>query len=149
MAKTTASLLPTLPRIFFLYVEPFLITYGIILTLSQSTFLTSLPLPTLILPKQSTGYLFNILLYGLIILLSSPPNKRLAQLQILILIIADLTHWGALFATIAQNDPRGWGAVADTKAWTAEVWQLSLYPISTLSIKIATLKGWFGKIRES
>ncbi|KAI1107928.1 hypothetical protein F4804DRAFT_4817 [Jackrogersella minutella] len=151
---TNASLLPIIPRVFFLYLEPVAITYGMILNyatrlpmIELSSTSNSLPIQTLFMPAMADGYLFNMMLYGLIILLSSPPNKRLVQLHILILIIADFTHWAGLFATIAENDPRGWAAVLDTDRWSPEVWNLATYPIQTLSIKIATLAGLFGKIQ--
>ncbi|ORY62325.1 uncharacterized protein BCR38DRAFT_486588 [Pseudomassariella vexata] len=163
MAPTTASLLPTLPRVFFLYLEPIFISYGMFMNFSQSTHLFKfldttnispnlpiLPLPTLILPAQSASYLLNMMLYGLIILLATPPSKKLLQAHIAILIIADLTHWVGLFHAIAQTDPnrRGWAAVLDTEGWTPEVWNLALYPVGTLAVKGATLMGWFGEIAE-
>ncbi|KAI1382368.1 hypothetical protein F4677DRAFT_24316 [Hypoxylon crocopeplum] len=152
---TTASLLPTFPRIFFLYLEPVMITYGMIMNYAtrlpifelSSTTSKALPIPSLFIPAMSTGYLFNMMLYGLIILLASPPNKRLLQLHIGILMLADFTHWAGLFSTIAENDPRGWGAVFDTSSWDAELWNLATYPIGTLAVKFATLAGWFGKIQ--
>ncbi|KAI1482866.1 hypothetical protein F4774DRAFT_252503 [Daldinia eschscholtzii] len=152
---TTASLLPTIPRIFFLYLEPVAIAYGMFANYTSrhpifelsSEAQNALPLPSLILPSMATGYLFNMMLYGLIILLASPPNKRLLQLHIGVLIVADLTHWAGLFSTIAQNDPRGWAAIFDTANWGADVWNLATYPITTLGIKFATLAGWFGEIR--
>ncbi|KAI0842248.1 hypothetical protein F5Y06DRAFT_171800 [Hypoxylon sp. FL0890] len=151
---TTASLLPTFPRIFFLYLEPVFITYGMIQNYASrlpifelaSTSPIAIPIPSLFMPSMATGYLFNMMLYGLIILLASPPNKRLLQLHILILIIADFTHWAGLFSTIAENDPRGWAAVLDTSNWSPEVWNLVVYPLGTLAVKIATLAEWFGKI---
>ncbi|OTB11621.1 hypothetical protein K445DRAFT_26340 [Daldinia sp. EC12] len=152
---TTASLLPTIPRIFFLYLEPVAIAYGMFANYTSrhpifelsSEAQNALPLPSLILPSMATGYLFNMMLYGLIILLASPPNKRLLQLHIGVLIVADLTHWAGLFSTIAQNDPRGWAAIFDIANWGADVWNLATYPITTLGIKFATLAGWFGEIR--
>ncbi|KAI1659852.1 hypothetical protein F4813DRAFT_387341 [Daldinia decipiens] len=152
---TTASLLPTIPRIFFLYLEPVAITYGMfsnyasrhpIFELSSNA-QNGLPIPSLIMPSMATGYLLNMMLYGLIILLASPPNKRMLQLHIGILIIADLTHWAGLFSTIAENDPRGWAAIFDMSNWGADVGNLATYPISSLSIKFATLAGLFGKIQ--
>ncbi|KAI0846754.1 hypothetical protein F5Y00DRAFT_136772 [Daldinia vernicosa] len=152
---TTASLLPTIPRIFFLYLEPVAITYGMFTNYASrhpifelsSNAQNALPIPSLIMPSMATGYLLNMMLYGLIILLASPPNKRLLQLHIGILIIADLTHWAGLFSTIAENDPRGWAAIFDTSSWGADVWNLATYPISSLSIKFATLAGLFGEIQ--
>ncbi|KAI2629563.1 hypothetical protein GGR54DRAFT_267863 [Hypoxylon sp. NC1633] len=152
---TTASLLPTFPRIFFLYVEPVVITYGMFMNYAtrlpifeaSSAASKPLPIPSLFNPAMGTSYLFNMMLYGLIILLASPPNKRLLQLHIGILILADFTHWAGLFATVAENDPRGWAAVLDTSNWDAKVWNLATYPIGTLAIKFATLSGLFGKIQ--
>ncbi|KAI0898688.1 hypothetical protein F4806DRAFT_369860 [Annulohypoxylon nitens] len=151
---TNASLLPIIPRIFFLYLEPIAITYGMILNyasripmLELASTTKGLPIPTLFMPLMADGYLFNMMLYGLIILLASPPNKRLVQLHIGILILADLTHWAGLFATIAEADPRGWDAVFDTASWSPETRNLATYPIQTLAIKFATLAGVFGKIQ--
>ncbi|KAI2473561.1 hypothetical protein F4781DRAFT_137793 [Annulohypoxylon bovei var. microspora] len=152
---TNASLLPIIPRIFFLYLEPVAITYGMVLNYASripmlelaATSAKGLPIPTLFMPLMADGYLFNMMLYGLIILLASPPNKRLVQLHIMILIIADFTHWAGLFATIAESDPRGWAAVLDTANWSPETWNLATYPIQTLAIKFATLAGLFGKIQ--
>ncbi|KAL7629169.1 hypothetical protein AAE478_000688 [Parahypoxylon ruwenzoriense] len=86
------------------------------------------------------------MLYGLIILLSSPPNKRLLKLHIWILAIADFTHWASLFSTLAQNDPRGWAAVLDRSKYEPDGLILALFPVFTLAIKFATLSGWFGRI---
>ncbi|OTA85635.1 hypothetical protein M434DRAFT_36067 [Hypoxylon sp. CO27-5] len=152
---TTASLLPTFPRIFFLYLEPVFITYGMLQNHAArlpifelaSTSSKPVPIPSLFMPSMANGYLLNMMLYGLITLLASPPNKRLLQLHISILIIADFTHWAGLFSTIAENDPRGWAAVLDTSNWSPEVWNLATYPIGTLAVKFATLAGWFGKIQ--
>ncbi|KAI4864788.1 hypothetical protein F4820DRAFT_324942 [Hypoxylon rubiginosum] len=152
---TTASLLPIIPRIFFLYLEPVAITYGMLMNYSSrlpifeisSGATKVLPIQSLFVPAQSTGFLFNMMLYGLIILLASPPSKRLLQLHIWVLIIADFTHWAGLFSTIAANDPRGWAAALDWTSWDAQTWQLARYPIYTLAIKFATLAGLFGKIQ--
>lgn len=94
-------------------------------------------------------FLLTTTLYGLTILLSSPPNKRQLQLHIATLALADLTHWYGLFWTIARSDPRGrgWAAAFDTSNWGPDVWNLATYPIATLATKIATLAGWFGEIR--
>ncbi|KAI1074601.1 hypothetical protein F5B20DRAFT_586074 [Whalleya microplaca] len=151
---TNASLLPTIPRIFFLYLEPVAITYGMMMNYASrldifalsSTTSETLPIPALVVPSLTASYLFSMMLYGLIILLASPPNKRLVQLHIWILIIADFTHWAGLFSTIAQNDPRGWAAVLDTSGWSLEVWNLATYPLGTLAVKFATLAGLFGEI---
>lgn len=107
----------------------------------------ALPIQSLFVPAQSTGFLFNMMIYGLIILLASPPSKRLLQLHIWVLIIADFTHWAGLFSTMAANNPRGWAAVLDTSTWDAQTWQLARYPTYTLAIKFATLAGLFGKIQ--
>ncbi|KAI5866468.1 hypothetical protein GGS23DRAFT_614941 [Durotheca rogersii] len=160
---TTASLLPTFPRIFFLYLEPVAITYGIIQSYASrhAVFELSsaasggggggggagaLPVPSLTPPAMASGYLLVMLLYGLAVLLASPPSPRLLRLHIGILIVADLAHWAALAATLAQSDPRGWPAVLDTAAWSPALWNLATYPVYTLAIKFATLAGWFGKI---
>ncbi|EMR62909.1 hypothetical protein UCREL1_10150 [Eutypa lata UCREL1] len=165
MAPNTASLLPLFPRIFFLYLEPIMIpltlhvfrsSYGIYIHYSQAAPLfavsaqsdpPSLQMPTLIGPSVSMQFIFTAMLYGLVILLSSPPNKRLLQLHIAILTLADFTHWFGIFWTLAQNDPRGWGGVLDTSAWTPELLGLMRYPIWTLAVKFATLAGWFGEIK--
>lgn len=107
----------------------------------------SLPIPSLVMPSMAVGYLFNMMLYGLIIMLASPPSKRLLKLHIWILIIADITHWAGLFSTIAETNPRGWAGVFDTTNWDPDVWNLATYPITTLAIKFATLAGWFGEIK--
>ncbi|KAI0176451.1 hypothetical protein GGR52DRAFT_362659 [Hypoxylon sp. FL1284] len=152
---TTASLLPLIPRIFFLYLEPVAISYGMLMNYSSrlpifefsSSAAKALPVQSLFVPAQSTGFLFNMMLYGLIILLASPPSKRTLQLHIWVLIIADLTHWAGLASTVAETDPRGWNAVLDTSSWDPDTRQLMTYPIYTLSIKLATLAGLFGKIQ--
>ncbi|CAJ2501871.1 Uu.00g047240.m01.CDS01 [Anthostomella pinea] len=154
MAQTNASLLPLIPRVFFLFLEPVLVTYGGLMQYATSHDILGLsasngplPTPTLLMPSLSASYLFSMMLYGLIILLASPPNKRLVQLHIGVLILADFTHWAGLFSTIARSDPRGWPAVLDTSAWSPETWTLAIYPIYTLAIKFATLAGVFGKIK--
>ncbi|KAI1383379.1 uncharacterized protein F4822DRAFT_75694 [Hypoxylon trugodes] len=152
---TTASLLPIFPRIFFVYLEPIMITYGMVMNYATrlpiyeaaSASNNAVPIPSLAAASMGNSYLFNMMLYGLIILLASPPNKRLLQLHILILMIADFTHWAGLFSTIAETDPRGWAAALDTTNWTPEVWNLAVYPLGTLFVKFATLAGWFGKIQ--
>lgn len=106
-----------------------------------------LPLPTLIGPSVSVQFLFSTMLYGLVVLLGAPPSKRLLQLHIGILTLADFTHWFGIFWTIAQTDPRGWAAVLDTSSWTAETVGLMQYPIWTLAVKFATLAGVFGEIK--
>ncbi|RYP35550.1 hypothetical protein DL767_003804 [Monosporascus sp. MG133] len=156
MPATTASLLPTFPRIFFLYLEPVAIAYGMyanyalakpLLALSARS-ATPLELPALFLPSAACQYLLLMMLYGLAVLLSSPPNGRLLRLHIGILALADFAHWYGLFSTMAQADAqRGWGAALDASTWSADVWNLVLYPFVTLSIKFATLAGWFGEIR--
>ena len=87
-----------------------------------------------------------MLLYGLAILLTGPPNKSLLKAHIWILIIADFTHWSGLFWTIAQSSSAGWAGVTDTAGWDADTWNLVLYPLGTLAIKFMTLAGVFGKI---
>lgn len=154
MPATTASLLPTVPRIFFLYIEPILITSGIAMTyanrlpLLSSLTKVSYDIPTLSTPAISCTYLFSMMLYGLVILLSSPPNKRLLQLHIGILALADFTHWFALFNTIAEARGQDWTQIFDTHAWDSQVWNLVLYPLGTLLIKFATLMEWFGPIQQ-
>ncbi|KAI0141534.1 hypothetical protein GGR57DRAFT_487361 [Xylariaceae sp. FL1272] len=155
MAPNTASLLPLIPRIFFVYIEPVCITYGAMLQYATSHELFSLsssassPLstPALVVPGLSATYLFSMMLYGLMILLATPPSKRLLKLHIWVLIIADFTHWFALLSTIARNDPRGWAAILDTKGMDPDTWQLLTYPVGTLFIKFATLLGLFGQIK--
>ncbi|RYP51881.1 hypothetical protein DL768_002849 [Monosporascus sp. mg162] len=156
MPGNTASLLPTFPRIFFLYLEPVAIAYGMYANYAQAKPLlalsarspTPLEVPALFLPSVVCQFLLTTMLYGLAVLLSSPPNGRLLRLHIGILVLADLTHWYGLFSTMAQADPqRGWGAALDAGTWSADVWNLVFYPVVTLSIKIATLAGWFGEIR--
>ncbi|KAK7745598.1 hypothetical protein SLS62_009775 [Diatrype stigma] len=158
MSATTASLLPTFPRIFFLYLEPVAIQAASIFALSSAqqsksesgaAATTALAIPALNAPSVAMQFLLTTLLYGLVVLQSSPPNRRQLQLHIAVLALADLTHWGGLFWTIARSDPRGrgWAAALDTSGWGPEVWNLASYPITTLAIKIATLAGWFGEIR--
>ncbi|KAI5923625.1 hypothetical protein F4810DRAFT_201014 [Camillea tinctor] len=154
MAPNTASLLPIIPRIFFLYIEPVLITVGMLkqyatthaLTTATSTDGSPLPVPALAVPSLSLGYLFNMMLYGLIILLATPPSKRLLQLHIGILMLADLTHWAGLFSTVARAHPLGWHGVLDTAAWSEDTWGLAVFPLYTLAVKGLTLAGAFGRI---
>ncbi|KAI8631949.1 hypothetical protein F5Y19DRAFT_472835 [Xylariaceae sp. FL1651] len=157
MAPNTASLLPVVPRLFFVYVEPIAITYGMamqyattheLFSLSSSSAAHGLPVSALVVPSLSASYLFSIMLYGLIILLATPPNKRLLQLHISILVFADFMHWGALFSTMARNDPRGWPGVLDMSSWDPNTSTLITGPIITFAIKIATLAGVFGKIQD-
>ncbi|KAK9775805.1 putative EXPERA domain-containing protein [Seiridium cardinale] len=153
MAEITASLLPLIPRIFFLYLEPILITFGILMTYANRIpLLSSLPktsfdIPTLSAPAISCTYLLSMMLYGSIILLSSPPNKRLLKLHIGVLMLADLTHWYALFSTVAEANGGDWGKVLDTASWDPRMWDLAIYPFGTFLIKFATLREWFGPIR--
>lgn len=107
----------------------------------------ALPLPTMLVGPQAMQNLFAMMLFSLALMLGTPPNKRLAQLNITILAIHDLTHWAGLAWTIAQTDSRGFAAVLDTKGWSPEVWQLAMYPIGTLAIKGATLLEWSGEIK--
>jgi len=154
MTFNTASLLPLIPRIFFVYVEPVLMyvwhTYlrslpplllfftGLSRHLTQliiirvlatttnntshhnansitgmtmqyttthellSSSSLSISIQALAAPALSATYLFAMMLYGLAILLVTPPNKRLLQLHIGILILSDFTHWGMLFWTMAK-----------------------------------------------
>ncbi|KAI0596854.1 hypothetical protein F4775DRAFT_563005 [Biscogniauxia sp. FL1348] len=68
MAPNTASLLPIIPRIFFLYIEPILITIGmtkqyanthVLLAATSSNSNSPLPIRALAGPALSTGYLFS------------------------------------------------------------------------------------------
>ena len=108
-----------------------------------------LEMAALLTPAAASQYLLCMMLYGLAILLSSPPSPRLLRLHLGILVFADFTHWWGLFSTLAAADPlaRSWWVVAlDPASYTPEVWSLAIGPFATLSIKIATLAGWFGKI---
>lgn len=70
-----------------------------------------------------------MILYGLVILLSTPPNKRLLQLHIVILMIADVTYLIGLAWTFAKVQPQGLGAVLSGKGgnlWSDHVWRLAL-----------------------
>lgn len=151
MASTTADLLPTFPKIFFLYVEPVLIAYGMamnyVASLPLYTARPALSLPTVLLGPSVSEHLVTMILYGLVILLATPPNKRLLQLHIIILVIADFTHWAGLAWTFSQVHPQGLKAVLSPSLWSDDVWQLALYPFGTLAIKFATLRGWFGAIQ--
>ncbi|KAH9897291.1 hypothetical protein F4778DRAFT_783383 [Xylariomycetidae sp. FL2044] len=151
----TASLLPTIPRIFFVYLEPIMISYGLAMQYATRHSLFSAhpqpPMAALAVPGLSGTYLLSMMLYGLAILLVGPPSKRLLQTHIAILALADFTHWAALFSAMVEADPagRGWLAVvADTAAWSDDVWALVTYPLGTLAFKFATLAGVFGRIRE-
>ncbi|KAI0023020.1 hypothetical protein F4780DRAFT_124096 [Xylariomycetidae sp. FL0641] len=155
MTPTTASLLPTFPRIFFLYVEPVLIVCGLLmhydlrhdLTAASQTAAAPLPLSALVLPAASASYLLCMLAYGPMILLASPPSKRLLQMHIVVLAGADFVLWAGLFSAMAANDPRGWAAVLDTESWEPDAWNLVLGPAVTLAVKFLTLTGVFGEIK--
>lgn len=108
----------------------------------------SFALPTVFLGPTALMFLFITMLYGLAILLSSPPNKLLLQMHIWILIIADFIHWGGLVYTMTKTDPRGFEGVLDTTKWSPEVWSLAVYPIGTLLIKFGTLSEVFGRVGE-
>jgi hypothetical protein len=70
----------------------------------------SLSIQALTTPALSATYLFAMMLYGLAILLATPPNKRLLQLHIIgILILSDFTHWGVLFWTMVKASGDGTG----------------------------------------
>ncbi|KAI1815339.1 hypothetical protein GGS20DRAFT_543972 [Poronia punctata] len=148
MAPNTASLLPLLPRIFFVYIEPILISGGISMQLSPTN---TLPAGASIVQTAQAGisssYLLSMMLYGLIILLATPPNKTLLKLHIGVLILADFAHWAALFSTMAAADSRGWAGVLDTKSWDQEIWGLVFAPFATFLIKVGTLAGVFGRIK--
>ncbi|KAI0140787.1 hypothetical protein BJ166DRAFT_111110 [Pestalotiopsis sp. NC0098] len=170
--RTTASLLPLLPRIFFLYLEPVVITYGasmayahrlpLLATLSPSpsSFSPSsssasppaLDLAVLSAPGLSATYLVCMMFYGLMILLSTPPNVRLLKLHIGLLALADVAHWLVLLATAAEASPHGesWLDLAAPAAWwhdeTARL--LVVAPLGSFCFKIATLMGVFGRIGE-
>ncbi|KAF3009160.1 hypothetical protein E8E14_002634 [Neopestalotiopsis sp. 37M] len=104
--KTTASLLPVIPRIFFLYLEPPIILYGMSMTYahrlpllslfaassSSSSSLNDVGVGVLSAPGLSATYLLSMLIYGLTILPSSPPNPRLLKCHIALLAVADVTH---------------------------------------------------------
>ncbi|KAI1485093.1 hypothetical protein F5X96DRAFT_674960 [Biscogniauxia mediterranea] len=150
MAPNTASLLPIIPRIFFLYIEPVLITIGMIKQYATTHVLFAatapLPVPALAGPALSTGYLLSMMLYGLIVLLAAPPSATLLRLHIGVLVVADLTHWAGLLATLARAHPRGWAGALDTAAWDPDTWDLASFPIYTLAVKGLTLAGAFGRI---
>lgn len=168
--RTTASLLPLLPRIFFLYLEPVIITYGasmayahrlpLLATLSpsSSSFSSSsgsspaLDLAVLSAPGLSATYLVCMMFYGLMILLSTPPNVRLLKLHIGLLALADVAHWLVLLATAAEASPRGesWLDLAAPAAWWDDEMTrlLVVAPLGSFCFKIATLMGVFGRIGE-
>lgn len=166
--RTTASLLPLLPRIFFLYLEPVMITYGasmahahrlpLLATLSSSSPSSSsasspaLDLAVLSAPGLSATYLVCMMFYGLMILLSTPPNTRRLKLHIGLLALADVAHWMVLLSTAAEASPHGesWLDLAAPAAWwhdeTARL--LVVAPLGSFCFKIATLVGVFGRIGE-
>ncbi|KAI1332347.1 hypothetical protein F5Y16DRAFT_420459 [Xylariaceae sp. FL0255] len=151
-ATNTAALLPLIPRIFFVYLEPPIIIAGMMLQYAATEDLLQvssppLKIPVLVGPGLSSGYLLLIMLYGLIVLLVAPPSKRLAQLHIGILIAADFVHWGVLFYTMARADPRGWAVAFDINAWDDETRTLVYGPAATFTVKVLTLAGVFGKIK--
>ncbi|KAI1633148.1 hypothetical protein F4809DRAFT_655350 [Biscogniauxia mediterranea] len=155
MAPNTASLLPIIPRIFFLYIEPVLITIGMIkqyatthalFAATTSSAPAPLPVPALAGPALSAGYLLSMMLYGLMVLLAAPPSATLLRLHIGVLVVADLTHWAGLLATLARAHPRGWAGALDTAAWSADTWDLARFPLYTLAVKGLTLAGAFGRI---
>ncbi|KAH8648698.1 hypothetical protein BX600DRAFT_475644 [Xylariales sp. PMI_506] len=150
-SETTASLLPLIPRIFFLYLEPVIITYGLTMhyasrlpILANLTQVHLLPFPTLLAPGLGASYLLCMMLYGLAVLLSTPPNRTLLRCHIAIMIIADFVHWAVVYQTVRESYPAG----RLLEAWQdPEVRSMTLGPLSTLAVKVLTLAGVFGKIR--
>ncbi|KAK6209337.1 hypothetical protein LQW54_006324 [Pestalotiopsis sp. IQ-011] len=164
-ARTTASLLPLVPRIFFLYLEPVMITCGasmayahrlpLLATLStpsSSSCAAPPPLDPAVLPGPglSATYLLCMMSYGLMILLSTPPNARLLKLHISLLALADVAHWLVLLSTASEASGRSWLDLAAPAAWwrddTARL--LVVGPLGSFCFKIATLAGVFGRIGE-
>jgi hypothetical protein len=100
-------------------------------------------------------------LYGLTVLLSSPPNTTLLRRHLAVLLVADLAHWAVLLlGTVAEHRARqmtlapGGGAGlaerfllgVDAAAWDANTWGLMVGPLATFVVKLATLMGRFGRI---
>jgi hypothetical protein len=153
-ARNTADLLPPIPRVFFVYVEPVIILSGIIRThASRLPLLAALPTPpipfeTLLAPGASAAYLFLVLLYGLVVLLVAPPSRALAQAHVLVLVAADLALWTAVFSLAAETHPGGLpGVLADRAAWSEDMRMMVFGPLLTFAVKVATLAEVFGSIR--
>lgn len=111
-----------------------------------------MPVPTANAPAVAATYLVCMMLYGLAVLLS-PADARLLRRHIGIMTVADLMHWAVLAGTLAERrGGSGAGAalavLLDTAAWDADTRTLMLGPLVTFAVKVATLLGWFGRIRE-
>ncbi|ETS87734.1 hypothetical protein PFICI_01562 [Pestalotiopsis fici W106-1] len=160
--KPTASLLPLLPRIFFLYLEPVIIPCGMVM--AYSTRLPALaagpPYDVAVLsgPGLSATYLLCMLVYGLLILLSSPPNPALLKRHIALLTLADVVHWLVILSTLSEaeaaatgQDPAGlWSHLHPSKWYHDEnARMLMLGPLLMFCVKIATLTGLFGRIGDA
>lgn len=159
--RATASLLPLVPRIFFLYLEPVMITYGasmayahrlpLLATLSSST---SAPFDLAVLsaPGLSATYLLCMMFYGLMILLSTPPNTRLLKMHIGLLALADVAHWLVLLSTASEmsGGSADWLDLAAPAAWWRDdkTRLLVVAPLGSFCFKIATLAGVFGRMGE-
>jgi hypothetical protein len=172
--KTTASLLPMIPRIFFLYLEPPIILYGMTMTYAHRLPLLSLfaasssssssspndvgvGVGVLSAPGLSATYLLSMLLYGLLVLLSSPPNPRLLKCHIALLAVADITHWYVITSTLSEmqqqhgHDGSAWYNHVHPSHWyhDEQTRLLMLAPLATFLFKLATLAGLFGRIGDA
>ncbi|KAJ5097665.1 hypothetical protein N7456_008386 [Penicillium angulare] len=151
-----ASIMPPIPRAFFLYGEPCLVFFGgflnPVLNPSAITSLlpphlagrgTSDPYPTPmehLLGLQTATMMFMTVLLNLTIMLYAK-NPKVVHGFVLSSALTDIPHWGSLIYVL------GWEGLSQWRTWDSSLWAQFLVPAFTMCFKLGYLTGAFGADR--
>ncbi|KAJ5703560.1 hypothetical protein N7493_011485 [Penicillium malachiteum] len=150
-----ASIMPPIPRAFFLYGEPILILSGVLNTLLKPTAITSMlpahlarrptsdPYPSPLehlLALQTASIMFLVVCISTAVMLYAT-NARVVHGLVLSYAIADIPHWASLLYVLGRDGLSQWGT------WDTSLWLQFFIPMLTMGIKVGYLTGAFGPDR--
>ncbi|KAH8817049.1 hypothetical protein F5884DRAFT_778319 [Xylogone sp. PMI_703] len=152
-----ASIMPPIPRFFFLYGEPFLLFFGGFLNpILDPTSITTL-LPPHLAGRNTTdpnptplehllGLQSAVLMFMLAFVTYSVmrycTNPKVIHLYVIISAVTDIPHWGAFFYVL------GWEGISQWRTWHAPLWMQLGVPVLTMALKLGYLSGMFGEDRD-
>ncbi|KUJ09609.1 uncharacterized protein LY89DRAFT_724042 [Mollisia scopiformis] len=151
-----ASIMPPIPRFFFLYIEPSLCFFGGAFqpVLNPHSITTLLPAPLAgrhttdpnptpletMLALQSATLMFMIAMVTVIVMVFAK-DRAVVRGYVVASAVTDLPHW-ASFAYVL-----GWEGLRQWRTWEAPLWMQLLVPVFTLMFKLGYLSGAFGEDR--
>ncbi|KAF8140900.1 hypothetical protein K438DRAFT_2030344 [Mycena galopus ATCC 62051] len=148
-----ASFMPSIPRVFFCYIEPALCLFGALQPLFNPDAITALlppqlagrpnpgapptPLETLQVLITST-MMFGWSMVTLAIMFLGNKSPRLVHAYVAISATMDFPHWGAFAYALGSEGMAQW------RLFPSEMWMQLLVPLGTFVLKVGYLSGFFG-----